>query len=243
MIHQNNILRFEKISQFQSLVHGFSTRFFGSMRPSHNSHQESIKKFTSALQVSVDDLVRMDEVHGNGMYEITEQNKGQTIPQTDGIFTQEQNIFLGVVTADCVPLLFYDPQENLIAAVHAGWRGLYSEIINEAILCLREKHSNIKNIFVGLGPCIRSCHYEITKDHTKVLLDKFPEWYKFIPERAGKYYLDLPGVAIFQLRRLGVLLENIEDGNYCTFEHDDVYSARRDGKDFGEIMGIIGIIS
>src|SRR5258706_13654217 len=119
MIKQNNILRFHNLSQFDSLIHGFSTRFFGDMRPSHHLYPESISKFTRALGISEQQLVRMDQVHGNRVVSVSDKECGTTIPETDGMISGEKEVFLGVITADCVPLLFYDPQKKITAAVHA----------------------------------------------------------------------------------------------------------------------------
>lgn len=240
MIKQENILRFENLTQFDNLVHGFSTRFFGSLRPSHSGYQDSLKKFTHALSITPQQLVRMNQVHSNTVYVTDERDRGKTIPETDGLITADPQVFLGVITGDCIPLLMYDPQTKLVAAVHAGWRGLFSEIIKEAISQFVGKGSKPENIIVGIGPCIGVCCYNIPADRAKMYLEKFPEWKPFVVERDGKLFFNLSGVAIHQLTSVGVMSSNIEDADYCTFDHTDVYSYRREGKDFGEMMGIIG---
>lgn len=120
MIKQGHILRFENFSQFNSLIHGFSTRYFGSMRPSRPGYQDSFKKFTHALSLVPQQLVRMNQIHSNNVFVAIENDCGHVITQTDGLVTEEKNVFLGVITADCVPLLFYDPKTNFSAAVHGG---------------------------------------------------------------------------------------------------------------------------
>ncbi len=70
---------------------------------------------------------------------------------------------------------------------------------------------------------------------------QFPDWKPFIVEREGKLFFDLVDVAIHQLQSVGILKNNIEDADYCTFDHNDVYSYRREGKSFGLMMGVIGI--
>ncbi len=241
MKKHNNILLFDNLSKFENVTHGFSTRFFGDMRPSHHLSEQSIKKFTQALGISEQKLVRMDQVHGSTVYLAADKDCGTTIPETDGLFVRESDIFLGVITADCVPLLMYDPQKNYTAAIHAGWRGLFKEIIRVAISRLVEKGSDPKDLIVGVGPCIRSCHYSIAKEHEHQFLARFPEWKPFLIERDEQIFFDLPGVARYQLESVGIAPSNIEDGDYCTFDHEDVYSCRREGEGFGEMMGIIGI--
>ncbi len=241
MIKQDNVLRFNNLSQFDSLIHGFSTRFFGDMRPSHHLYPQSIKKFIETLGVLEQNLVRMDQVHSNTVALVTKENRGKVIDETDGLVSQDIDTFLGVVTADCIPLLFYDPKKKVTSAVHAGWRGLFSEIIKESVSQMISQGSKPENIFVGLGPCIRVCCYNIPQERVDMYLTKFPEWKPFIVERENKLFFDIPAVAVYQLRSLGVPAENIEDGDYCTFDHEDVYSARREGEGFGEMMGIIGL--
>ncbi|HZE87039.1 MAG TPA: peptidoglycan editing factor PgeF [Methylomirabilota bacterium] len=243
MKKNNNIVTFENLSNFPSLIHGFSTRPFGSMRPSHLDSQDALKKFANALKINTQKIVRMHQVHSNVVHWVTVNNQDKIIDRTDGLLTKEQQIFLGVVTGDCIPLLFYDPSQHIVAAVHAGWRGLFSEIIKETVNSFVAKGSNASDILVGIGPCIRDCCYDIAQDHADKLLTKFPDWKAFITEREKKLFLNLPGVTIYQLRGLGVLQKNIEDADYCTFDHEDVYSYRREGKDFGEMMGIIGIFT
>ncbi len=241
MFFKNNIYKFNNLSSYPDLVHGFSTRFFGSMRPKHEESKASIAKFASQLEIPAEKIVTMGQKHTNNVYQVTEKDWGQSIPDIDSLFTQDQDVFLGVVTADCIPLLMYDPKKKAVAAIHAGWRGLFNEIIKETVSSLVAVGSNPQDILVGIGPCIRVCSYDISQDHANVLIEKFPDWKPFVVEREEKLFLDLPGIATHQLKALGIKIENIEDAEYCTFDHTDVYSRRREGDDFGEIMGIIGM--
>ena len=90
MIKKDHILRFTNLSQFTSLVHGFSTRFFGSMPPSHPGYQESLKHFADALGINLENIVRMHQVHGNAVYFATDKDEGQIIDKTDGLLTSEK---------------------------------------------------------------------------------------------------------------------------------------------------------
>src|SRR5258706_13093408 len=133
MIKQDNILRFEIFSQFPSLIHGFSTTAFGSIRDMPTGHKESIDAFSKALKIDSEKLVRMNQVHSNNVAWVSEKDFDETVSDTNGMLTKEKNVFLGVITADCLPILLFDPKKNFVVAVHAGWRGLFAEIIKEAI--------------------------------------------------------------------------------------------------------------
>lgn len=240
MKNTNHILTFENLSQFDTIVHGFSTRPFGSMRPIHSPEDSALPVFATALQIDPQKIVRMHQRHTNTVRWVSQKDAGSILEETDGLLTDEPELFLGVVAADCIPLLLYDSEKKYLGAIHAGWRGLYNQILNKTVLELIDKGSNPNDIIVGIGPSIRGCCYEIAPDHENLLLTNAPDWQPFISYRDGKIFLDPPAVAIHQLTMLGIPLANIEDANMCTLEHNDVYSYRREGKDFGEHIGIIG---
>ncbi|MBI5122964.1 peptidoglycan editing factor PgeF [Candidatus Roizmanbacteria bacterium] len=240
MILKNNFYKFNNLSSYPDLIHGFSTRFFGSMRPKHEEHKQSMQNFAHEIGIPAKNIVTMGQKHTNNVYCATDKNLGGVIPDTDSIVTQNKNVFLGVVTADCLPIFMYNPNKKVVAAIHAGWRGLFGGIIKETVAEFIAQGSKPQDLIVGIGPCIRSCCYEIAQDHKNKLIEK-PDWEQFIIERERRLFLDLPGVALHQLTSLQITKNNIEDGNYCTFEHEDVYSRRKEGEDFGEIIGIIGI--
>lgn len=241
MMKQDHILRFNNLSKFDTLIHGFSTRFFGSLRPSHEGYNQSLKKFAAALKISTDNLVRMNQMHTNKVSWVEGKDAGETIGETDGLVTAEKQVFLSVISADCLPLLFYDSKLNVVAAIHAGWRGLFAGIIKETISQMVVKGSNPKNILVGIGPSIRVCCYEVSEEFVDNFREKFEDMDNCVVRRDGKIFFDLQQFAIQQLLTLDIETGNIEDGDYCTFDHDAVYSCRREGKDFGEMMGIVGV--
>lgn len=241
MIKKNNILTFENLSHVEGLVHGFSTRAFGSMRPSDNGYETHLKLFLEALGIPRQSLVRMHQVHSNTVTWVNTSDLGKKKEQTDGLLTEQKNVFLGVITGDCIPLLLYDKEKHFIGAVHAGWRGVYNEIVTETIRAMIIKGSNPEDILVGIGPSIRVCCYEFGKGDAQKFVTKFPQWHDVVVEKKGKTYLDTQVLVKHQLHELGVLPENIEDAEHCTFDkNDDVYSYRKEGKGFGEFIGIIG---
>lgn len=241
MIKKDNVLKFDNLSRFDNIIHGFSTIFFGSLRPSDPEYHQHLEKFSQALGMTTDTLVRMNQIHSNTVYCVTDNDRGQTIPKTDGLITSNTNVFLGVITADCVPLLFYDQKTQIVAAVHAGWRGLFAEIIKVAISEMVSRGSDPKDILVGLGPSIQVCCYEVSEEFVENFREKLDDIEKFVEHRDGKIFVNLQKIAKKQLAAVGVLEENIEDADYCTFDQKDLYSYRREGKNFGEIVGVIGI--
>jgi polyphenol oxidase len=241
MKKDNNILQFEQFSQFPQLLHGFSTRAFGSMHSQHTEFPNSLRTFAASLTLSFKEIVLMQQVHGSTVTLVSQSDQGERIAQTDGLVTNEQHIFLGVVVADCVPILLFDSKQKLVACAHAGWRGLTVEIIKEAVFSMLTKGSRVDDLLVGIGPCIGVCCYTIEENHKEMLLSTLPAWKDFIEKRERQWFLDLAGVARYQLESLGVLSHHIESMDYCTFTHADMFSYRRERKKGGGIIGIIGM--
>jgi YfiH family protein len=132
----------------------------------------------------------------------------------DALITDRKNTAVGVFTADCVPVLIYDQNKGIVAAVHSGWKGTLAGITCKTILKMKENFSsNAEDIYVVVGPHIRSCCYKVSQD----LLNIFTEttMYKNVKiNNLGK--LDLAACINEQLIQQGVLQENIMDVNICT---------------------------
>ncbi|WP_053227990.1 peptidoglycan editing factor PgeF [Spirochaeta cellobiosiphila] len=152
----------------------------------------------------------------------------QSPDQADGVYTDKVNDVIGIVTADCLPLLLTNEEGTEIAALHGGWRGLAGGIIDNG---LGYFHSPLSQIKVYLGPAIGQDNYEIGPEVRKAFLDRYPSTDKaFHPsEKEGHYYLSLTKAATSILHTLGV--DQIYNENLCTYE-DSVrfYSYRREGK-------------
>ena len=242
MFKKNGVFYFEKFLAFPQLIHGFSTRQFGSMRPSDSNSEKSREKFLNVLRKNPSKLIRMNQVHGNTVSWVTAQEEGAVIETTDGLLTKGKDMLLGVITADCVPLLLYDSKKGYCGVIHAGWRGVYNEIVQGTIKQMIEKGSESKDIVVGIGPSIRVCCYEVDKGHFEMFTSKFPQWNGFLKEKDGKSFFDLSILVKYQLQSMGIRDDNIEDSKICTADTmEDFYSYRKEGKKFGEFMGVIGI--
>ncbi len=249
MIKRDDIFYFNTFLEFPHLIHGFSTRAFGDMRPSHEGSFDRLKKFANVLKTPPGlpfsgeghmGIVRMHQVHSSNVRWVTEKDGGNKIEEADGLLNSDAGVFLSVVIADCVPVLLYDPEKKVVGAVHAGWRGVYKEIIKQAVGEMVEKGSNPANIIVGIGPSIGACCYDVTEEHAEMFTTKFPQW-DFVIKREGKLFLDLPLLVKYQLLSVGILDTTIEESEICTSDSPaDLFSCRREGKEFGEFVGVIG---
>ncbi|MBI2028015.1 MAG: peptidoglycan editing factor PgeF [Candidatus Levybacteria bacterium] len=198
-----------------------SKRKDGSMKNSSFNRQ----KFLSQFRIDNKDTVTAGLVHGNNIKHVSKYDLGKFIKNTDSLITNEKGVFLTITTADCLPILLYDPKKEAIGLIHAGWRGLVLNIVGHTVKRMgKDFGSKAKNIIAGIGPGISVCHFEVKKDIEK----KFKKYQKAIEKRNGKILIDLKKIAFLQLLEGGVKRENIEINPECTFHKEIYFSFRRD---------------
>ncbi|WP_446899438.1 peptidoglycan editing factor PgeF [Clostridium sp. LBM24168] len=181
----------------------------------------------------LDDVGYLNQVHGDRLV-----NYDEKLESADGLFTNKVNTAVGVFNADCAPILLYDRENSIIAAVHSGWRGTLSLILKKAIKKLKsEYNSRENNIFVCIGPHIQVCCYEIGKE----LMDRFKksDFYKGKDIFEGRN-LDLKKCLFYQLESEKIRKENIKYVDICTCceKKYDMHSYRKD-KNCGRMFSFI----
>ena len=185
-----NIFTFNNLSSFPSLYHAVSTVQSGSMKDNNNINFKNIQKFLETINIKKNGIVLGEQVHGNTIAYVTDV-RPRVIPGTDGLLTIKSNCFLGILTADCVPLLFYDKNKKIFGAVHAGYKGLSKQIIKHIIRDFQKLGCNIKDIIVGIGPSIGVCCYDVAKDRIELFQRIFPDYKDIYKKRGEKYFLNL----------------------------------------------------
>lgn len=153
--------------------------------------------------------------------------------ETDALITFKKNLPIGVLTADCVPIVLYCPDIRGIAAIHSGWKGTTGGIVDNVVKLLIEHNADPCRMIVVFGPSISSKLYEVDQDFA----DKFAEagWGDFVsyPNGVdGKPHVDLQGINRARMLRLGIVNENIHIHNGCTYSSVDcdgqpVYESHR----------------
>ena len=113
----------------------------------------------------------MHQTHSNKTIVISERNRNLKKFNSDALITKEKDISLGVVTADCVPIILYDIKNQVIGCIHAGWKGASSGIIENTVKKFRKLNSKNK-IFASIGPCIGKKSYEVDEDFYKKFMLK-----------------------------------------------------------------------
>ena len=161
------------------------------------------------------------------------------IPDCDALITNVPHTMLTILTADCVPILLFDPVNKVVAAAHAGWKGTELQIVKKIIEKMQEIfNSDPKNVVAGIAPSIGKCCYEVDWN----VAQHFEKVQNAYTQHGEKYMLDLPHINKTQLLEAGVKEENIELSNVCTacaVEH--YFSYRKEGGCSGRFMSMIGL--
>ena len=226
-------------------VCGFTTRYGGvSLSPfdsmnlglyttDNRSHVlENRKRLFHSTGSSEKNAALMGQVHGTRVRVVS---SGGLYEKTDGLITNSPGVFLGVLVADCIPLLVYDPENEVIGALHCGWRSIVGGIAENALNIMAVKFStNSKNVKAVTGPSAGPCCYEIKSDVACRLGEES------VRHRDGKMYADLQTELGDRLVRAGIRKTNIERFDDCTVCNKMLYySHRRDGNLSGRMMGFI----
>jgi YfiH family protein len=161
------------------------------------------------------------------------------IEDCDALITNQKNIMLTILTADCVPILLLDTKQNVIAVVHAGWKGTEQKILFKTIAKMKEVfNSNPKDILASIAPSIGKCCYEVDWNVAK----HFKEIKGAYEDRGKKKMLDLPYINKIQLIQAEVDEHNIELSNICTACNvENYFSYRKEKGCSGRFMSMIAL--
>ena len=187
-------------------------------------------------------LILLNQQHSNKIYFIKKIPKKKLFG--DGLVTNTKHVGIGILTADCAPIFFYEPKKNIIGVAHAGWKGAYKKIVKKMINYFKKKGSKLNNIVAVIGPCISQNNYEIKNDFKIRFLNENLKNRKHFKTIRGKIYFDLKGYIFRQLKNAGI--NNIEIIKKDTFNpKNNFFSARRSLKkkinDYGRNISIIMI--
>lgn len=237
------VIAFKIFRRFPNIAHGISTRKFGSMKKGRMINYRNFVKFADILRINSDKTVFMKQVHGNKV-KIVKNAEKKLVNNVDGVITKLKRVFLCVTTADCLPIVFYDTKNQIVGALHAGYRGILSGILEQMFSNLKKIGSYEKDIVVVVGPSIGACCYNVDFERIKKFESRFPDFSGMYKHKDGQYYLDLKKVVLKILLKLGLKENNIEVSPICTKSNvDRFYSYRGDTKEtFGEFVTVIGMV-
>ncbi|MFK7845738.1 MAG: peptidoglycan editing factor PgeF [Rhodothermales bacterium] len=230
------------------IVAGFSTRLGGvssgafdslNLGLSTKDKKEDVlanrRRLFEPLGFSIDALAITGQVHG---VELIEVDKPGLYVGYDAIITQEPDVLLCLSAADCASVLIADPENNIIGACHAGWRGTVGQIVSKTVQALLERGACVETLKAYVSPCISREHFEVGIE----VANQFDPAFVYSISGKPKPHVDLKKAIQSQLLEKGLAEDAIEVSPYCTFANtDQFYSYRAEEGNTGRLMGFIGM--
>jgi len=241
-----------KIASMGWLQHGFLTRQGGVSPPPYHSLNLSEdngdrleyvhlnkQRISTTFGFDLNDLILLNQIHQDKILVLKNYLFARpSLLEYDAVISNQPNIFLGILTADCVPIFVVDQKRKVIAAVHAGRQGTALHITAKVIEKMKEVFGcSSKDFCIAMGPTIGPCCYEIDK---KVFQ---PEWEPFsIAKGIGKWMIDLAQINIAQMKEGGIEEEQISRIDLCTHCHNDLFFSYRKEGQTGRQLSFIGMM-
>ena len=249
MFYSKKFKKFKNINHcFFSKKGGFSKGIYKSLNCGRGS-QDSKKKIqknllyvSNKMFINKKKLILMHQTHSNKVIEIKQKKLSQKII-SDAMITKVRGLALGVVTADCVPILIYNYNNQMVGCVHAGWKGALSGIIQKTISKMREPRSR-NLIYASVGPCIGKESYEVDKDFFQKFIIKSKKNKKyFFKKNKFKMLFNLRKYVADKLLEQRVKVDHV---NFDTFKDKNYFFSYRRSfilkqKDYGRCISVIGL--
>lgn len=208
----------------ERLIHFFTTRI-----GDNNLHlQENRKKTCAMLGLKYENLVVPEQKHTDNIKIINSPN--ENVSECDGLITQNPEIILMLLFADCVPVIMYAPDQNAVSVVHAGWRGTAKSIVKKAVGILeKDFNADITQIKAVIGQAIGSCCYPVSEDTSEILEMTIAKDYNNIfttnIENDKLIFVDLKKLNEQQLRECGLV--RIDKSDNCTCCMNSIFYSYR----------------
>jgi len=248
------ILTTDSLSAFH---HGFFTRrggassgIFEGLNCGHGSSDQTEAvtlnrgRVANAMGVSTDALTSVHQYHSAEVVTLTAPISGES-PKADAMVTAMPDIALGILTADCSPVLFADTQAGVVGAAHAGWKGAIGGVLEATLDAMEALGATRTNIAAVIGPCISQAAYEVGPEFMDTFMADDPDHARFFAGGTGdRVQFDLPAFGLHRLRKAGV--GQAEWSRHCTYsDASRFYSYRRSvhqkEADYGRLISVIRI--
>ena len=250
MLYSKKFNKFKSIKHcFFSRKNGFSKGLYKGLncgRGSKDTKKNILKNLNYVSQkmlVKKNKLILMNQTHSNKVIEIKKGNYKKTI-NSDAIITRVKGLALGVVTADCAPVIIYDLKNKIVGCIHVGWKGAFSEIIKNTVNKIKKLNTNNK-IFACIGPCIGKKSYEVDLIFYKKFLNKSKKNKKYFSHKnKNKKLFNLRKFVADKLVELKVKVHHVDHDTFK--EKMNFFSYRRSYKlkqnDYGRCISVVRLI-
>ena len=245
-----------KLKKFKNIKHGFFNSYGGVSRGiykglncgmgSSDTKKDVLKNLelvSKKIGSKKESLITLNQTHSNKVIYFETFADVKNKLEGDAIVCKVKNIAIGILSADCAPILFYDNKKKLIACAHSGWKGAFTGIIKNTLDKLHNLGSDVNDITAVIGPCIKKKNYEVKIDfYTKFIIQNKKNESFFEKINDEKYYFDLRAFINVKISEQSV--KNIENIEMDTFsDSESFYSYRRaranKEKDYGRCISVI----
>jgi len=250
MFYSKKLIKLKRIKHcFFSKKNGFSKGLYKSLncgRGSKDNKKNILKNLNyvaKKMSIKNDKLILMNQTHSTKVIEVKKNNYKKKI-NSDAIITKIKGLVLGVVTADCVPIIIYDVKNEIAGCIHAGWKGALFGVIKNTVNKIKKINLN-NRIHASIGPCIGARSYEVDLIFYKKFLNKSKKNKKyFYNKNKNKKLFNLRKFVADKLVELNVKIDHV---NYDTFkEKNNFFSYRRSTKlkqnDYGRCISVVSLI-
>lgn len=253
------VLRFRRLLEYPNLKHAYALKPLNFRRlDGEDSKYNEYEKFLKAVEINPITLVKPNQTHSDNILKI-EKKQNKNLPDiyleyldgVDASITNKPQITLASTNADCILIMFYDKNKNVIANVHSGWRGTFQKIAQKTVRKMKEEYnSNPEDIIACICPAIRVCHFEVDTD-VKEECEKIFKYTNRLDEiikrgrvfeEKQKYNIDTILINKILLKEEGLKEENILDSGICSVcSSEKVHSRRVEGANFGVGSAVIAL--
>jgi purine-nucleoside/S-methyl-5'-thioadenosine phosphorylase / adenosine deaminase len=227
---------------------GVSTGLYASLNTGRGSSddpahiEENRARIAHAMGVADDHLTGVYQVHSAKVVAVNAPWSGAP-PKADALVSAAPGLALGILTADCAPVLFADAQARIIGAAHAGWRGARDGVLEATVAAMIDLGAQRQNIQAAIGPCIAQASYEVGPEFLDNFIHKDPACECFFAKgKEDRWHFDLEGFCAHRLAKAGVQGVEKKSLDTCALE-DKFFSYRRatqrDESDYGRNISVI----
>jgi len=246
----------KKLQKFQNIKHcffsrknGFSKGIYESLNcgAGSNDNKENVFKnlqlVSNKINCNKDSLITLNQKHTNQVMHFKNESSVENKLTADAIVSEVKNVGIGILTADCAPILFYDPKKKIIGCAHSGWKGALNGIIKNTVKKFNELNSNNNDLIAVVGPCIGKKNYKVKEDFFNKFISQENNNKIFFEKIDNEEFLfDLRAFINNKILESGI--KNVENLEMDTFsKKESFYSYRRSQlnkeKDYGRCISVI----
>ncbi|MCX7974202.1 MAG: peptidoglycan editing factor PgeF [Candidatus Aminicenantes bacterium] len=221
------------LDKFPRVLHGFGTKYFQEKELNHFCQSKNLKPIT------------LKQLHSDHIHLL--EKKPDSLLEGDALVTYLPGFVLTIKTADCLPVLIVDPINQIVAAVHCGWRGTAARLLEKVInFLIKIFGTQPENLYCAFGPCISQNCYEVGEEVRKSFnyagFSLNENLFKPNQDRPNHFFLDLRKANRDLLLASGIEAKKIDEIVICPHCHQDFLSRRRDGHRCGRLLNFIGLL-